>query len=53
MFGDAQKAKYMLCEGSGVGWLSCGQEWLSVTEEGCGRLEAQVQKAGQGEPYEN
>ena len=27
-----------LCVEAGVGLLSCGQEWLPVTEEGRGRL---------------
>ena len=37
----------------GIERLSCGWEWLSVTEEGRRRLEERVQKAGRGEPYEN
>ena len=37
----------------GIERSSCGWEWLSVTEEGNGRLEERVPKAGRGETYEN
>ena len=40
--GMAGRPSMCLREESGVGWLSCGQEWLSVTEEGLERLEEQV-----------